>query len=202
MSPIFTKGLLKGAALAVAGAAALGAGSAFAGPPTACSTSYTSLGSLSTPCTFGAGGNLLFTVTALTTVDPLTDIRFFASGSSLNGFQISTQDDAAQFNYTVSTINNQFFTGLSLVGVGGITSGTAIGGSSFSQAGPGTFNFTTPPLFSDATFGTLNGTFDIASTSAPVLRFTTDVPVPLPVVGAGLAFGFTRKLRKRAKSVA
>jgi hypothetical protein len=32
--------------------------------------------------------------------------------------------------------------------------------------------------------------------------FTTDVPLPLPVVGAGFAFGFTRKLRQRAKSVA
>lgn len=31
--------------------------------------------------------------------------------------------------------------------------------------------------------------------------FTTDVPLPLPVVGAGFAFGFTRKLRQRAKSV-
>jgi len=29
--------------------------------------------------------------------------------------------------------------------------------------------------------------------------FTTDVPLPLPVVGAGFAFGFTRKLRQRAK---
>jgi len=28
------------------------------------------------------------------------------------------------------------------------------------------------------------------------------VPLPLPVVGAGFAFGFTRKLRQRAKSVA
>lgn len=31
--------------------------------------------------------------------------------------------------------------------------------------------------------------------------FTTDVPLPLPVVGAGFAFGFTRKLRQRAKLV-
>jgi hypothetical protein len=31
--------------------------------------------------------------------------------------------------------------------------------------------------------------------------FTTDVPLPLPIVGAGFAFGFTRKLRQRAKSV-
>jgi hypothetical protein len=200
MSPIFTKGLLKGAALAVAGTAALGAGSAFATPT--CSTSYTTLSTLTTPCKFGAGGNLLFTVTALTTVDLSTDIRFFASGPSLNGFQVSPSDDDAEFNYTVSTLDNRFFTNLTLFGSGGSTSGTAIGGSSFSQVGPGTFNFTTPPLFSDATFGTLSGTFDIASANSPILRFSTDVPVPLPVVGAGLAFGFTRKLRKRAQSVA
>jgi len=53
-----------------------------------------------------------------------------------------------------------------------------------------------------------NGTYTLDWNFTPITptgyeaTFTSDIPVPLPVLGACLAFGFTRKLRRRAKSLA
>jgi hypothetical protein len=54
---------------------------------------------------------------------------------------------------------------------------------------------------------TLDWNFTTITPTGYEATFTSDIPVPLPVLGACLAlpclaFGFTRKLRRRAKSLA
>jgi hypothetical protein len=187
MSPIFTKGLLKGAALAVAGAAALGAGSAESAP--ACTTGG-SFGTFATPCSLGT-----YDLHITSFSDPNTLISTDSLSQTFGPTGINRP--AGSFNFTVTA--NQpggFFTFSDLLVTGGVSSVTTPF-FTFNATGD---SWTAPNTLITSISGVY--TYDAAPLSISSLKFSTDVPVPLPVVGAGLAFGFTRNLRKRAKSVA
>lgn len=215
MSPIFTKGLLKGAALAIAGAAALGAGSATA------STISCTFGTLS-DCNGTTG---LFTISGLDILGNATapanaSIEF--DGTSTPGklvvfFQSNGNQNTASnriapsgsLKFTATPDAGYFFSGWEEFGISGV------GGSAgtFGVSANGTVLESSNDLVNN-----LDGTFALLppagvtwgmdwnlSPGRPLSYagvFTTDVPLPLPIVGAGLAFGFTRKLRQRAKSLA
>ena len=189
MGFITKKGFLKGAVLATFGATALGAGAAFALDPE-CGNNVT-FGSLASPCTFGDFTYTFsnFTGSASTASTAFTTSGFGASflGSDITG---------STFDFTVSTTAPTFFTSSEFV--------NGIGSSTISATPliPGTYKpFEVSSISGTYTFNSAvlsPGFFGSQGTAT----FTTDVPVPLPVVGAGLAFGFTRKLRKRAKSIA
>jgi hypothetical protein len=212
MSPTFTKGLLKGAALAVASAAALGAGSANA----------------SISCTFGTlsgcnGTTGLFTISGLDALGNATtpanaSIEFDGTSTpgklmvyfQSNGSQNTVSNRLASsgsLKFTATPSGGNFFNGWEEFGI------SNVGGSA------GTFGVTANGTVLESStdfFNNLDGTaflpgavtwgMDWNLTSGRPLSysgtFTTDVPLPLPIVGAGLAFGFTRKLRQRAKSLA
>jgi hypothetical protein len=200
MSPISNKGLLKGAALAVASAAALGAGNAIA-IPASCTT--TTLGSFSGPCVFG---NYQLTISSFDSSLADTFLQFGGPGSatdpSTRFFTLSNGDFAGtgSLTFSLSVVDpSSFFTSAGLnagLGTNSVTSTAPV----FSLTSPSstTFNAFDITSITNATYS-LDGTGDQFNTRFTV---TSDVPVPLPVVGAGLAFGFTRKLRKRAQSVA
>jgi hypothetical protein len=216
MSPTFTKGLLKGAALAVASAAALGAGSANA----------------SISCTFGTlsgcnGTTGLFTISGLdalalgnATTPANASIEFDGTstpGKLLVYFQSNGSQNTASnrlassgsLKFTATPSAGNFFSGWEEVGISGV--GGSVG--TFGVSANGTVLESSTDLFNN-----LDGTFPLLppagvtwamdwnlTTGRPLSYsgvFTTDVPLPLPIVGAGLAFGFTRKLRQRAKSLA
>ncbi len=97
---------------------------------------------------------------------------------------------AGSFNFTVTAAPNTFFSSGAFSNTFGANNVTLVGL---------TTNFTNAAT----ALTSISGTYTYgANPSFSSMNFTTDVPVPLPVVGAGLAFGFTRNLRKRAKSVA
>ena len=206
MSPTFTKGLLKGAALAFAGAAALGAGSAKA--DFSCTVSLGTLGT----CTGGTVNGFAISNISLTGL------------GQTNGF-LNFTTEAATAPLTKFTAAFNRTSGSSGAVVNGALSFDVdkfllIGYESTSVAGgAGTFNFsgtgvtTNSDVFGNDISGGINhlanGTYTLAwdktgggNLSALSTTLIADVPVPLPVVGAGLAFGFTRRLRKRAKSIA
>ena len=207
MSPTFTKGLLKGAALAVASAAALGAGSAKA--DFACSVSLGALGT----CTGGTVNGFAISNISLTGLGNLNGFLNFTTEASTAPLTKFT----AAFNRTSGSSGTAVNGALSfdvsknlLIGY----EGTQVSG------GQGTFGFSGTNIntvsgvgFGNDIFGNINnvtnGTYTLAWNKTGGGNLTglsttliADVPVPLPVVGAGLAFGFTRRLRKRAKSVA
>jgi hypothetical protein len=200
MSPTFTKGLLKGAALAVAGAAALGAGNAIAVPDPCTSTT---LGSFGGTCVFG---NYQLTVSAFDPSLSDTFLQFGGPGTatdpSTRFFTLANGDftGTGSLTFSVSVVDpSSFLTSAALnqgLGTNSVTSNTPV----FSLTNPSstTFNAFEVTSITGATYS-LDGTGEQFNTRFTV---TSDVPVPLPVVGAGLAFGFTRKLRKRAKSLA
>jgi hypothetical protein len=213
MSPIFTKGLLKGAALAIAGAAALGAGSATA------STLSCTFGTLS-----GCNGTTgLFTISGLNALGNATtpanaSIEF--DGTSIPGklvvyFQSNGNQNtvanriapSGSLKFTATPSDGYFFNGYELLGM------TAVGGSAgtFGLSANGTVLESSNDLFNNldgtallpgaVTWG-MDWNLTTGRPTSYTGTFTTDVPLPLPIVGAGLAFGFTRKLRQRAKSLA
>ncbi|MFN4864837.1 MAG: hypothetical protein ACK5GZ_00735 [Cyanobium sp.] len=215
MSPTFTKGLLKGAALAVAGAAALGAGSATAstisctfGTLSACNgtTGLFTIGGLNTlgNATTPANASIIFDGTS----EPgKLSVTFQSNGNQNNPALRLPSSGSLKFTATPSAGN--FFSGWEFVGI------TGAGGSA------GTFGLTADGTVLESSndfFTALDGTFALLppagvtwgmdwnfTAQRPLSysgTFTTDVPLPLPIVGAGLAFGFTRKLRQRAKSLA
>jgi hypothetical protein len=194
MSSITTKGLLKGAALAIAGAATLGAGSAFASA--ACPTGFTSFGSFPASCSFGVGNNFTFTLNSASA--PEGEIRFFTGSNAFRVADASEGGEAGTFNFSLTSTAPEFFTSFTLANPGADLTGTVP--EAFTLTSPGTYSTLFP--FNFANNGTLTADYSFAADSNTTLSFTTDVPVPLPVVGAGLAFGFTRKLRKRAKNLA
>jgi hypothetical protein len=208
MSPTFTKGLLKGAALAFAGAAALGAGSAKA--DFSCVVTLGTLGTcaggtvngfaisnISLTGLGGLNGFLNFTEEAATA--PLTKITAAfnrtggSSGAVVNGALSFDVDKFLLIGYEATSVSGGVgtfnFSGTNISTVSGVGFGDDIFGSITQPVSTGTYT-----LAWDKTSGG-----NLASLSTTLIA---DVPVPLPVVGAGLAFGFTRRLRKRAKSIA
>lgn len=138
---------------------------------------------------------------------------------------------AADFNFTVSVIDpSLFINGFNNVTTTLIASNTQARGGTFNvefdntNVQSGAFYNTASGLSGLNTGPITNGTdaplnqvwqtvaltlgYDNTGIGASTNRpnsisgvFTTDVPLPLPIVGAGFAFGFTRKLRQRAKLV-
>jgi hypothetical protein len=186
MSLISVKGALTGALMATAGTLVVSTTPAQAA---ACAPAATTLGSLVTPCDLDG---FSFQVDSFS--NPNTAI--LVSGGFFGVSQIGT-GGGGSFDFTVSAAPGRFFT----------TSSFFLGSNAATVTTP-FFTFNTNGdafAFPDASVTSISGTYSFAGTppnSVSSLTFTTDVPVPLPVVGAGLAFGFTRNLRKRAKSVA
>jgi hypothetical protein len=208
MSPTFTKGLLKGAALAFAGAAALGAGSAKA--DFSCVVSLGTLGTcaggtvngfaISNISLTGLGGtNGFLNFTTEVSTAPLT--KFTAAFNRTGGTTGTAVNGALSFDVSKSLlIGYEGTTVAGGVGTFGF-SGTNVSTVSGVGFGNDIFGSITPPV----TTGTYTLAWDKTGGNNLTGLSTTliaDVPVPLPVVGAGLAFGFTRRLRKRAKSIA
>jgi hypothetical protein len=207
MSPTFTKGLLKGAALAFAGAAALGAGSAKA-VDLSCTVTLGTLGT----CPGGTVNGFAISNINLTGLGGLNGFLNFSTEAATApltkltvAFNRTTGSSGAVLNGSLSFDVHKFL----LIGY----EGTTVNG------GQGTFNFSGTGVttnggdFGDELSGGINhlanGTYTLTWDKTGGGNLTTlnttliaDVPVPLPVVGAGLAFGFTRRLRKRAKSIA
>lgn len=209
MGPTFTKGLLKGAALAFAGAVALGAGSAKA--DFSCTVSLGTLGA----CTGGTVNGFTFSNISLTGLGGTsgflnftTDVAAAPLSKVVVAFNRTTGTTGAPVNGALTfNVQKPFLIGYEATSVSGGTgtfgfSGTntpTVSGVSFGNEIDGIINL---PLASTGTYSltwnkTGGGNLLGASTT-----IVADVPVPLPVVGAGLAFGFTRRLRKRAKSIA
>jgi hypothetical protein len=177
MTVFSPKGLLAGAALATASSFAFGISSAQAAPCTGI------FGSLSGTCELATYSLTVTPATATLIFDPSGD------SFSINSFSTTP----ATFDFTVTANPGFFFTQSSFV------SGNALTGVTFISPAIS--------LVPGDTIGFGGGETSISGTytyfdSPSTLSFVTDVPVPLPVVGAGMAFGFTRRLRKRAKSMA
>lgn len=199
MSPISTKGLLKGAALAAAGAAALGAGSA-----SAFTCSIGSLGSCS-----GTLGDFNVTSVSATGIGSATgNLVFSLLGSTLRAnFTSGGANLSSSGSFTLNLgVQTGVLTGYDQVGI--IQFSGATGTTSFSGTNTALNNgtFATPlsgvisPLVQSGSY-TLTWANANPTTAVEGFRtqFTSDVPAPLPVAGAGLALGFTRKLRRKAK---
>jgi hypothetical protein len=192
MTVFSPKGLLAGAALATASSFAFGISSAQAA---LCAAG--TLGSLvNNSCSLGTI-ELLVNSTTVPTAQ-FAPGTFLAPGTP-DTFSIQTgflPTGTGSFNFTLTADTGLFFTLADL----DILSGTV--SAAFSPP-PFTLDGTTTSFsFPNADTNSLSGTYSFSSFSGSTLSFTTDVPVPLPVVGAGMALGFTRKLRKRAKSLA
>jgi len=200
MSPIFTKGLLKGAALAFAGAAALGAGSA-----SAFTCDIGSLGSCS-----GSLGNYSVTSVSATGIGAATgNLVFSLIGDALraNFSPGSSLSPSGSFTIDLGAVTG-ILTGYSNAGVlqfSGATGTTSFSGTN-TPLNNGTFTAPLAGTIAPVSSGSYTFAWADADPADSVegfrTQFTSDVPVPLPVVGAGLALGFTRKLRRKAKSLA
>jgi hypothetical protein len=191
MSLISTKGILAGAVLASAGTLAISATPAQAA---ACAANAT-IGTLTTPCDL-----LGFTLQITSFTDATVGIQTSGDADGFFGIGQIGSKPAGSFDFTVTAAPNSFFdfSDFLLSGPPGQPSSVTTPFFSFTANGD-SFTNTSTSLTS------ISGTYSYAPTgplSISSLKFTTEVPVPLPVVGAGLAFGFTRNLRKRAKSVA
>jgi hypothetical protein len=188
MSLISTKGILAGAVLATAGSIVTITTPAQAAP---CATNAT-LGTLATPCELNG-----FSLTITSSTDPTLGIQTSGIGDGFFGIsQIGTKSPGS-FNFTVTAAPNTYFNFSDFI-LGTNISSVTTPLFSFSASGNNWTNANTA-------ITSISGVYSYASTgpmSISSLKFTTQVPVPLPIVGAGLAFGFTRNLRKRAKSVA
>jgi hypothetical protein len=196
MRPISVKEILTGAALATASSLAFNASPANAAP---CGSA--ALGSLNnTTCELSGYSLTISNVTGGNTLPSgTTNATGFSADEDGNFFgilQIGTRA-AGSFDFTVTADSGRFF-----------TSSDFILGSNISSVTSPFFTFTadgdswTAP---NNSITSISGTYSYNNTapnSISSIAFVTDVPVPLPIVGAGLAFGFTRNLRKRAKSVA
>jgi hypothetical protein len=192
MSPITTKGILAGAVLAAAGTLAISSTPAQAA---ACASSA-AIGSLATPCDLKG-----YSLSINTFTDSSLQVQTSGIGDGFFGIaQIGTLP-AGSFEFTVTAAPGSFFNFSDFILGSNISSVTIT-----SPASLFTFDSTGDAWIApDGSVTSITGTYAYGSTgplSISSLKFTTDVPVPLPVVGAGLAFGFTRNLRKRAKSVA
>jgi hypothetical protein len=188
MSPITTKGILAGAVLAAAGTLAISTTPAQAA---ACATNAT-IGSLATPCDLKG-----FTLAINSFTDGSIGIQTSGDSDGFFGIVQIGSKPAGSFDFTVTAAPGSFFNFSDFILFANISS---ISTSLFTFDSDGDA-WNAP----NVSVTSIQGTYLYNSTgpaSVSSIKFTTDVPVPLPVVGAGLAFGFTRNLRKRAKSVA
>jgi hypothetical protein len=174
-------------------------------------TAATALSLAATPAALANG----LTFTNYTTTSGLGNDRLrgvFASGSSIyvatsGGLGISTNGSGSFTNYTTTS-------GLGNTTVFGVyASGSNIyaatpGGLGISTNGGGSFtNYTTSSGLGNnfvngvyasgsSIYAATNGGLSIAPLP------TTDVPGPLPVLGAASAFGYSRRLRRRLRAAA
>lgn len=189
MSLISTKGILAGAVLASAGALALGTTPAQAA---ACASTST-IGTFASPCELKG-----FSLKINSFTDPTLTIQTSGTDDGFFGLaQIGTKA-AGNFNFTVTALPNTFFNFSDFILGSNVSSVVALPFFTFDSTGDQWTN-------TNNSITSITGVYNYNSTgplSISSLKFTTEVPVPLPVVGAGLAFGFTRNLRKRAKSAA
>jgi hypothetical protein len=197
MNASLTKSILLGATILTA---------SFALPQAASSATCANqgLGLFTAPCTFGASDQFTFTLLSFTPTTGSTTNRTlnFSTPNTIT-FNKVPVSPAGSFSFSVATTSPEFFTSVSLTSQSGSFTGVSL-------TQPDTVNLTSigpaVPFSSPYDFannGLILGTFSYGSGNAGgALTFTTDVPLPLPIVGAGLAFGFTRKLRKRAKVAA
>ena len=143
---------------------------------------------------------------------PVSGDQIFLSQAGANyGVQyqfIAPSTTAGSFDYTVgitqpgNTFNTVFanYTGT------GANQSTSVTSSSFPGTASSTFAGTNLVSFNSgvtsATFSQIwsaGGSSNLTSFGITFTQSTSSVPGPLPVLGAGAAFGFSRKLRKRIK---
>ena len=134
---------------------------------------------------------------------------------TLNFVPLKTTSTTGTFGYTVNLLSGRtfntteaFLTGSTLGGANYSTTfsstGLSVSATAQNGASPGNLRAFTPNLTSQAftqafnfntsasgNLSTVGASFDTSQSTA--------VPGPLPILGAGAAFGFSRKLRKRIK---
>jgi hypothetical protein len=195
MNSFSNKDFLKGAALAAFGSVAVGAGAAHA----------TILN-----CTLGglcSGTTGIFNISnVMLDGGPYTGQISFDGGSTTGSLGVTFSPGAGSaslpgsYTFDVSLTDPSRFFSSAVTNIFGAGSTTIEGTGISTPASSVSFN-----AF-DITFGTFTTNYEATGTSFTAFgsntTFTTDVPLPLPVVGAGLAFGFTRKLRKHSKKIA
>lgn len=187
MSLLSTKGVLAGAVVATAGALSFGIAPALAAP--GCPVATVSFGSFTTPCLLPGGEGITLTISGATDstagISVASNGAFGAFGNGLT---------SGSFNFQVDAAPGSFFNFADFIALSPGTVTTSL--FTFNTTGQ---NFNN----SDLSLTSISGSYSYTGGAlvANSVLFTTDVPVPLPIVGAGLAFGFTRNLRKRAKSL-
>lgn len=218
MSLISTKGFLRGAALAVAGAAALGAGSAHA---------FTcSVGALKS-CNQSVGNFSISSVTVLNgSFDPTTEFLFDLKSSDPSGktlyFELTRiatgtalpLSGKIEFTVSASPTNSYYLSRYNNVGVTTVNVNPFV--SAFTFGGTGVGSTTDTALFtqegsisSSPISGTYSFEWNVVAAPSRTARvdslsgefISSEVPGPLPAMAAAVAFGFSRKLRSRLKPV-
>ena len=132
---------------------------------------------------------------ALTSL-PNFDFAFNIDTSSFSNADIATPLDNVLVR--ISQIGSDFS-----VSFGGSSGGPNLGSIDFNNAGDvlsfqpdfGSLYFSVPAK--GQFFGTYQG---IATSAPPPCHSCASVPGPLPLLGVGAAFGFSRKIRRRIKS--
>ena len=162
-------------------------------------------------------GGFTFTLSSFTGFDPSDSISFSNPTSTTFTYNINSNvpwtSGSKVLNYTVAAPSGQLLTAHSASLTSSIIpnagSGTFTVAGTNTATGMMTNNMTTAGmvnypvnLASDTFTGTLNGISgggvqQITSTYAVANAPTSAVPGPLPILGAGAAFGFSRKLRRR-----
>jgi len=179
---------------------------------------------LGNQCTTSEG--FLFTLTGFNSFLGTDQLSFTPAG--INNFQYSVQGTMAyvpsgspySLSYTLtappSRLLDMFTSGGSSSFIGTASTWNVAATSPQAQSANGTIGFPivvgglgqfTPDIVTSTFTGTLNVTAGQVSTVTSLVTSNnappvTTVPGPLPLLGAGAAFGFSRKLRKSIKAAA
>lgn len=195
----FIQGILAGATLATAGTLAFGTApaAAFVIPPDCSPTGTLAAFAASTPCTLPGGEGITLNVSNVSTganYNILAQISIHPGNGAFGVF--GNGIPAGSFDFT-ATAQSGFFDFADLIKDSQTTATVTTTQFTFTE-NLDKFNFP------DSSITTISGSFSTSGaplTSSSLLLTTTPVPGPLPVFGACAAFGFSRKLRQRTKSI-
>jgi len=216
------KGLSQAAALTVLAASGIvlaNPGAAQAAP--LCLPGNQALSVFITPCESPAGG-FIFNLPSFTGFSPsdtisvnatstsftlglLADINW-APGTYVLNYTLTAPPSTKLTNYTSSITSSVGANNGDDVGTWDVLGAKGIAGSTFNTPFSSNGNkFYSPQVFTSDTFtSTLtvtNGVIQSVTSTVNAVEVTPppEVPGPLPLLGAGAAFGFSRKLRQRLK---
>jgi len=143
-----------------------------------------------------SGTSSAFTITpsSVTVTPPQTFIQTTGGISgSYAGTASALAVGALQSYFAASPTISSYYANWNVTGVSVPTTGQAFGDVTPASPQPGIIPVPTPGTLSGQVF--LEYTYTVPDPINPV-------PGPLPILGAGAAFGFSRKLRKRIRSTA